>query len=70
MGTAVLRHGALYWYYYAVEPNDAEAEGSRMTRIRAAAPWMRDAAGDRNVRRDGARRIYAGIAEFNVRIVP
>ena len=62
--------GRLYWYYYAVEPNDADAEGSRMTRIRAAAPWMRDAAETETFEETALAGIYAGIAEFNVRIVP
>lgn len=63
--------GRLYWYYYASSSSDAEDDGDRrLTRIRAAAPWMRDAAGVETFGRSELAGMYAGIAEFNVRIVP
>lgn len=63
--------GRLYWYYYGMDAADAaDADAQRLTRIRAAAPWMRNAADVETFDDSTMAGIYADIAEFNVRIVP
>lgn len=58
--------GRLYWYYYR-ESDDA---ASRLTRLRAASRWMRDAADEEQFPQSDAASVYAGIADFNTHIVP
>ena len=70
--------GKLYWYYFKVPEEAKTASGSAMTdqesmrmeRIRAASPWMHEAAKNKDYKKAELADIYAGMADFNTQIVP
>lgn len=70
--------GKLYWYYYDAPESGksgptatiSNQESARMDRIRAASPWMHDAAGNKKFKNADLADIYAGMADFNTQIVP
>ncbi len=58
--------GKLYWYYYDYA---LDAGDNRMTRIKSATKWMRDAAVRPEFQNQALAEVYAGIGAFNNDIV-
>ncbi|OZG50600.1 serine/threonine protein kinase [Bombiscardovia coagulans] len=70
--------GKLYWYYYDVSNGMSDAssfagtagESARINRIRAASPWMHNAAANSGYVNARLADIYSGMADFNTQVVP
>jgi len=58
--------GKLYWYYYDYASDAGE---NRLTRIKSASKWMKDAASYDGFSNQALAQVYAGIAAFNNDIV-
>lgn len=58
--------GKLYWYYFDY---GTDAGDNRITRIRAAEKWMKEAASEPEFEKVALAEIYADVAAFNTQIV-